>query len=64
MIKKEPLTAYAMCRECAKEFGILNNGFEGMIRRMEGHVLDFPGHTIIGTEQLRFIVKGEVCIVN
>ena len=59
MRKHETISYYAMCRECAKEFGT-----EEDFCRMYQHVKDFPGHVIIGTEQNRFIIKGPVCTAH
>lgn len=64
MIKEHTITASALCRECAKEFGILDHGIEGLMRRIQGHVYDFPGHTVIGVEEKRFIATGVPCIVR
>lgn len=59
MIREETLSIYAMCRECALEFGSISQWYQ-----MKEHVRLNPGHVIIGTEQIRIIVKGDVCIAH
>jgi len=57
-IDSEPISCYAMCRECAKEFGSKKNSFRDMYVKIAKHVKGNPGHTVIGTEQIRTIFKG------
>ena len=60
-IQNSPLSSYAMCRECAKEFSSEKNSFRAMYIRIAKHIKQNPGHTVIGTEQVRSIFKGVSC---
>lgn len=56
MKQVELLSRYAMCRECALEFGT--------VELMQEHA-DRTGHVIIGTEENRIIVKrNSSCIAS
>lgn len=48
MTTRETLSIYALCRECALEFGT--------ILAMKEHAYQ-TGHVVIGTEESRIIVK-------
>jgi hypothetical protein len=48
MMSRETLSVYALCRECAKEFGTT--------LAMREHAY-LTGHVVIGTEENRIIVK-------
>ena len=61
-IQNSPISSYAMCRECAKEFGSKGYSFRKMHIQISKHVRDNPGHTVIGTEQVRTIYKDVPCI--
>jgi len=53
-----PLTSHAMCRECAKEFSLRKRNHKKMYIQIADHIKKFPGHTVIGVEELRTIYKG------
>lgn len=60
-IETNPISSYAMCRECAKEFSSKKNNFRAMYVSISRHIKSNPGHVVIGTEQTQIIAKEPVC---
>lgn len=57
-IDTHPISSHAICRECSKEFSSKRNSFSAMYVKISQHIKAFPGHTVLGTEQIRTIFKG------